>query len=560
MAGSSPPELLTQRPGACIWWLEDDRRLCELLVPRLRACGWQLSMFHKVADFWAALRGEEPDLLLLDRMLTGSNGADVLRDLRQQGFRFPILVLSALGSPQQRIEGLELGANDYLPKPFRSKELIWRIERLLQSMPPRPIHSSVHGGIVSIGPLTFDPRHGSLRDGSGAQLLLSRGDCALLLALCHASGSVVSREQLTQASGSLVDVSTSRTLDVRLSRLRRQLRHLSSDGVSIEAVRGQGYRLALPAHQLAIVPNLSLLAMVAPGLVLSSPGLLVWLVFASCLLLAGTILLTQVLLPLAKIQKQLCRLSPDLSFPVLPVEGLPPLRALIVRLNSLHASQVLRLEEWRWNLRTLVHDLRAPLARLMLRQEEVRADQLPEQSVLDGLISDLDLIHQLLQQLGALAEASQEPAGPQLLALDELCQRLVLHYRPSSIQAVVPHLLLQLNAGELQRVLHNLIDNALEHGSPPVFIGAHTVPGALVLEVRDHGPARPASGSKLVDAVPHQGLGLALALHFCLSHGGWLELDRQDGGGHVARLRIDSRYLAPSKPDQPAQKFDPASA
>lgn len=144
MAGDSPPttegalssslvgELTSARCGAQIWWLEDDRHLCRLVEARLRACGWRLTLFHKSQDLLDALHQDQPDLLILDRLLPGINGIALLQSLRQKRHAFPVLMLSAMGSADERIEGLALGANDYLTKPFRCRELIWRLERLLQ--------------------------------------------------------------------------------------------------------------------------------------------------------------------------------------------------------------------------------------------------------------------------------------------------------------------------------------------------------------------------------------------------------------------------------------------
>ena len=242
-------ELTSERPGARIWWLEDDRHLCRLVEGRLRACGWHLSLFHHSDALLAELKRDLPDLLILDRMLPGINGLVLLRNLRAQGHRFPVLLLSAMGSPDERIEGLELGADDYLPKPFRSQELILRIERLLLAIPSRLFQRSSSTRALPFGPLALEPGQGCLRDASGGEFPLSRGDIALLLSLLEVPGAVRSREDLARASGSLADVASSRTLDVRLSRLRRLLRQLSAGGVGIDAVRGRGYRLALPPSE-----------------------------------------------------------------------------------------------------------------------------------------------------------------------------------------------------------------------------------------------------------------------------------------------------------------------
>jgi DNA-binding response OmpR family regulator len=152
----------------------------------------------------------------------------------------------AVAEPHQRIEGLARGANDYLGKPFHLAELVWRVERLLQAAPPRLLRRSPQQRPIPIGPLTLEPAEALLRPaGSRDALQLSRGDLALLLAFLSAPGLVLSREQLARSTGSLVDASSSRTLDMRLSRLRRQLQRLGAEAVRIEAVRGRGYRLAL---------------------------------------------------------------------------------------------------------------------------------------------------------------------------------------------------------------------------------------------------------------------------------------------------------------------------
>lgn len=241
-----PSAPMSERLGARIWWLEDDRELCRLLAGRLRRCGWHLAVFHRPEALRAALEHQEPDLLLLDRRVPGGDGLDLLAELRDGHHHFPVLILSGLGAPDQRIEGLAGGANDYLVKPFRFQELMWRIERLLQTAPPRPIEPALPQGTLAVGPLTLDAGGGGLHNAAGEAQRLSRGDRALLLAFLQAPGAVLSRGQLLRASGSLVNVATSRSLDVRLSRLRRHLRRLSTGAVSVEAVRGQGYRLTFP--------------------------------------------------------------------------------------------------------------------------------------------------------------------------------------------------------------------------------------------------------------------------------------------------------------------------
>ena len=500
-------DLTSARCGAQIWWLEDDRQLCRLVEARLRACGWRLTLFHKGQALLDALQRDHPDLLILDRHLPGMNGMALLQTLRHQGHRFPVLMLSAMGSPDERIEGLALGANAYLAKPFRSRELIWRIERLLQGTPPSRIHRSPDEGAVQLGPLALEPGQCCLRDASGQEFPLSQGDIALLLALLELPGTVRSREQLAQASGSLVDVHRSRSLDVRLSRLRRLLQDLSAGDVSIEAVRGLGYRLTVPSFGLDQKPLASILGislgLVALQALLALPPALVWAVGLAGLLIA--------------VLWQWRR---------------------IVQLQAQQAAQALHAIEQRTHWQTLLHDQAAPLTRLLLRLEDLDPDHPPGQEALEGLNCDLNLLRQLQQQMGVSRGEPSPLAGRQTVNLAELCQQIARHYRRDAVQLAVPRLTLRVDVHQLQRVLHNLIDNALEHGSPPVQIRAHPVPGGLVLEVEDRGPALATVASDLVAGWPHGGLGLALAMDFCGRHGGRLELEPQTGSGLLVRLHL----------------------
>ena len=251
-----------------LWILEDDSELCRLLVKRCTQQGWLLKPFHHPRALDQALQDSAPDLLLLDQMLPLKSGLDVLDGLRRQGHRFPVLMLSALNTASDRIAGLEHGADDYMGKPFVFRELQLRVERLLQAQ-PAPISpcdlegNDARAGVLDspfeaggfwIGATRFDPGQLSLKGPGGHRIRLTRGDTALLVALCREADAVVSRQCLARACGSLVDVRRSRTIDVRMSRLRRLLQELEPEGNNLEACRGMGYRLtgvravSLPMH------------------------------------------------------------------------------------------------------------------------------------------------------------------------------------------------------------------------------------------------------------------------------------------------------------------------
>lgn len=252
-ASDSAPRSIPERssgptPSATtIWILEDDAALCALLSQRFEALGLSLRVFPEPRGLERALAWDRPDLLVLDGMLPGRSGTEVLAGLRQQGHRFPVLMLSALRSAGDRIAGLEAGADDYMGKPFEFRELQLRIERLLSlSIEPVAYPPPPHDTFL-IGSLRFEAAQAELRTPEGSVSRISRGDAALLQALCRRPGEVVGRQCLARVSGSLVDPSLSRSIDVRLGRLRRLLCTLLPEaGEVIETCRGEGYRLLLP--------------------------------------------------------------------------------------------------------------------------------------------------------------------------------------------------------------------------------------------------------------------------------------------------------------------------
>jgi len=489
--------------------LEDDCHLCRLLDGRLRDCGWRLTLFHRSQDLLDALQGDQPNLLILDRRLPGIDGMAVLQRLRQSHHAFPVLILSAMGSPGERIEGLAFGANDYLAKPFHSREFIWRIERLLQGAPPSLIQGASRDEGVPLGPLAIDRGQCCLRDASGVEHPLSRGDIALLLLLLECPGSVHSREQLARASGSLVNVTQSRSLDVRLSRLRRLLQRVSAGDVSIDAVRGIGYRLKVPSvgtYQKVLASSL------IPGIGLSLFALQSLLALPPALV--GAVGVGGLLITILFQQRH------------------------ILRLQAQKGDLAMQVVNQKAHWQTLLHDQAAPLTRLLLRMEHLNPDQPADKELLDGLGLDLRLLQDLQQQMGAWRGGLSSLAQNQTVELAGLCQQIARHYRRDSVQLAIPQLTLRLDVQQLQRVLHNLIDNALEHGSPPVHIRAYPVLEGFVLEVADHGPAPVNVPTGLEAGLPHRGLGLALAIDFCGRHGGRLELEPQSPNGLLVRLRL----------------------
>jgi DNA-binding response OmpR family regulator len=237
-----------------IWILDDDEAMCSLLQRQAKKLNWNLHALHHPRQLPEALSAGHPDLLVLDQLLPEKHGLDVLSSLRQTGRTFPVLILSALGAPGDRIAGLEAGADDYLSKPFDFRELQLRVERLLRhpyTVPRAPRVSSLPSGTFEVANLRFEAGgQPALITPWGTIHRLSRGEGALLHAFCRSHSAALSRAQLLQATGSLVNPDQTRTIDVRISRLRRVLRELAGKEL-IHPERGMGYRLVAEVRELA---------------------------------------------------------------------------------------------------------------------------------------------------------------------------------------------------------------------------------------------------------------------------------------------------------------------
>ena len=238
---------ISDQSQASIWILDDDEEMCSLLARQCEKIGWKLRSYYHPRQLPEALEQSRPDLLILDQLLPEKHGLDVMKGLRQYVRPFPVVILSALAAPSDRIAGLEAGADDYLSKPFHFRELQLRVERLLHSpaaaaaASPQPPPHQPNAFLIGTIRFTAEPEQ-SLLTASGESYRLTRGEGALLGAFCRNPGVVLSRAQLLQCTGSLVSSGHSRTIDVRLSRLRKLLRQLTG-GEMIDPVRGQGYRL-----------------------------------------------------------------------------------------------------------------------------------------------------------------------------------------------------------------------------------------------------------------------------------------------------------------------------
>ena len=231
------------RPRRTILLVEDETSITEPLAEALRSEGFETQVAGTVAEALELARNA-PDLVLLDVMLPDGSGFDVCRELRQTS-RVPIIMLTARGEEADRVVGLELGADDYVVKPFSAREVIARIRAVLRRVNvPEPAGDD---GPVEIGDLRLDPgrREVTLR---GEVLELSRKEFEVLELLMRNAGSVVSRERLISEVWDTNWFGSTKTLDVHMSGIRRKLGDDPSQPRYVHTVRGVGFRFAAPSE------------------------------------------------------------------------------------------------------------------------------------------------------------------------------------------------------------------------------------------------------------------------------------------------------------------------
>ena len=217
--------------------VDDDVQLCKLVAERLAGEGYTIDTVHDGSRGLECAVSREYSLVVLDLMLPGMGGLDVLRRLRKVS-PIPVLILTARGEDSDRIVGLEMGADDYLPKPFNPRELIARIRAILR----RTGRPEVSCGPLIVGDLRIDPavREAWIED---APLSLTSAEFTLLEAFMREPGCVLSREQLTESVLGRKLGPFDRVIDVHVSNLRKKL-GVPHDGQRIKAVRGSGYLFA----------------------------------------------------------------------------------------------------------------------------------------------------------------------------------------------------------------------------------------------------------------------------------------------------------------------------
>ena len=221
--------------------VDDDERIRSLLQQFLVQDGYLVSTAENAEQARILLSGIEFDLIILDVMMPGQDGISFAGELRNLGNNTPILLLTARGETEDRIKGLEAGADDYLPKPFEPKELLLRINAILRRMPDLK-EDKMMPKTLDFGNLKYDVARNELWDGE-KQVRLTTTESQLMKIFTSALGEPISRADLVTSLGRDVSLAQDRAIDVQITRLRRKIEVNPSQPRYLQTVRGAGYML-----------------------------------------------------------------------------------------------------------------------------------------------------------------------------------------------------------------------------------------------------------------------------------------------------------------------------
>ncbi|PTW55004.1 two-component system OmpR family response regulator [Breoghania corrubedonensis] len=238
----SPPMEAT----AHILIVDDHRDIRELVGKFLVKHGLRVTQAANGTEMWKALEDHRIDLVVLDLMLPGEDGLSLCRRLRGERNYTPVIMLTAMGEETDRIVGLEMGADDYVPKPFSSRELLARIKAVLRRMQAVAENSTGSAGeeersVALFAGWTLDLSRHDLHRPDGVILPLSKGEYSLLVAFVERSKRVLTRDQLLDLARGRSAVPFDRSIDTQVSRLRRKMEEDPANPILIKTVWGDGY-------------------------------------------------------------------------------------------------------------------------------------------------------------------------------------------------------------------------------------------------------------------------------------------------------------------------------
>ena len=219
-----------------IWCVEDDPGIRELEVYALNSTGMEALGFPDGSAFWAALQQKQPELILLDVMLPGEDGVTLLKRLKadERFCRIPVIMATARGTEYDKVQSLDMGADDYITKPFGMMEMVSRVKAVLRRSAP-----AQNAALLKLDGLTLDPNQHTVSL-EGERITLTYKEYELLKLFLSHPGTAFSREQLLHDIWNTDYAVETRTVDMHIRTLRQKL---GEYGRYIETIRGVGYRL-----------------------------------------------------------------------------------------------------------------------------------------------------------------------------------------------------------------------------------------------------------------------------------------------------------------------------
>jgi two-component system OmpR family response regulator len=237
---ATPLKVLMNATSPHILVVEDDRETRTLIAKYLRANDCNVSVAADGREMERMMADHRIDLLVLDVMLPGEDGLSLCRKLRATS-HLPIIMLTARGEDVDRILGLEMGADDYLPKPFNPRELLARIKSVLRRQAIALTASSISATAMTFLGWRMDFRLRELRNPDGARVAMTSAEFDLLQALCERPGRILSRDSLLDLTHGRTAGSFERSIDVLVSRVRRKIEPDPQNATIIKTVRSGGY-------------------------------------------------------------------------------------------------------------------------------------------------------------------------------------------------------------------------------------------------------------------------------------------------------------------------------
>ncbi|MCI5042165.1 MAG: response regulator [Donghicola eburneus] len=228
-------------PAPHILIVDDDERIRGLLQKFLARNGFLVTTARDAAHARRILGGLDFDLIVMDVMMPGEDGVSMTKSLREDRMT-PILLLTAKGETEDRIAGLEAGADDYLPKPFEPKELLLRMNAILRRM-PEPVETDAAPKLLQLGPVRYDIDRGEMWQGD-TPVRLTATEAQLMRIFAAQPGEALTRSKLVEELGRDKGQAQERAVDVQITRLRRKLEEDPKQPRYLQTVRGAGYMLA----------------------------------------------------------------------------------------------------------------------------------------------------------------------------------------------------------------------------------------------------------------------------------------------------------------------------